>query len=326
MKNTIYFALLGLFLSVSGCTDLEEEPGTGDGPGVDDEGPADPEDDSDPSCSTYPVPVSDAPGAEAAARDELLDWAPSAVLDWDASLGTLSSLLYVDVPLPDCSGGADVWDSLWPLIEEHPALFRMERSEWSPPESAVCADLSATTTVRAYRATFGAHTMYRGNMSFRLSRDLSSGEVSIESVQGTFIPSADAAMDAALAACPDLDVAAATLDLVEEAMPYTAYEWCAPQSEEVYMPTDLDWLEFSPEALDFWSWELDHSSGSPELIMRKSRVGALYIHESNWTPQLENNLYCWDENGDVVLGFEVSWDSVTRQVNWSNQALSCDIC
>ena len=56
--------------------------------------------------------------------------------------------------------------------------------------------------------------MYRGNMSFRLNRDLSSGEVSIESVQGTFIPSADDVMDAALTACPDLDVAAAALPQV----------------------------------------------------------------------------------------------------------------
>jgi len=325
-KTTTSLALLGLLLLVAGCADLDDNSGTGDAPNADDDDPGDDDDDSDPTCSVYPVPVPASPSAEMAARDELTDWSPSAALTWDSSLGTLGSILYLDAVLPDCTDGADVWDSLWPLVEEHSALFRMEPSEWSPPESTLCEDVSSPTTVRAYRATFGTHTMYRGNISFRLNRDPSSGEVSIESVQGTFIPSADDAMDAALDACPDLDIEAAALEATELSMPYTVFEWCSAVSEETYSPTELDWLEFTPEHLDFWSWELDSSSGSPELIMKKSRMGSLYLHPSNWTPLLENNLYCWDENGDVVLGFEVGWDSVTRQVNWTNQALACDIC
>ena len=57
-------------------------------------------------------------------------WVPGAEFVWNDDTGALKRAGNLNIPLPQCKGDVLALSLIGEIVDEHPALFQIDRSEW----------------------------------------------------------------------------------------------------------------------------------------------------------------------------------------------------
>lgn len=296
--------------SGAGSTETGAESSSSTGPAID-------------TCDPYPLEWAADPLAEAAAVAELAMVAPEAALSWDPERGTLSSLSDVNLPLAMCPDGVDAMSFAWDVVEAHPDIFDIDRTEWGPATSIPCNIIQGTDrTVTISRATLGGQPVLRDTFVFRLRRI--DDVVTLRSVVGTYLPASTPELTELMGRCRDLDLESAEAELQSTALGYTRFFQCAPQGVGEYTPVASDTFDWDAEG--FWGWE--DAVGDDGVLLTKQWAGRVVVDEANYDdPLLMSDAVCPNEAGnDIVVGFRVTFDAVTNALLGSMPGIGCLVC
>jgi hypothetical protein len=281
-----------------------------------------------PNACASPVTVTPDPTAEAAATAALQALAPLATLKWNASLGALSGISpELSFTLPDCTGDKDVNEELFKILEQSPALFQIDRTEWSsnPLSCATVLDQRFLNIV-IHRIRYGAYT-YTVDV-FAVGGYNVNGVVVLRNFSSThYLPRPSADVLAKLAACTDKSEAELTAPLRAKAFNYVKYalppaNGCMEDGRDVYTAAESDTLTFDPTI----QLSINEDSG---VTFRRQQTATLLVVPENYTPALENSdANCVDLDGVSHVGWIRTFDTVTGEILYDrdNPDPTCVVC
>jgi len=293
--------------------------------------PADATPDGPPvNACVWPVTVTPDPTAEAAARAELQALAPLATLEWQATLGALRRISpELSFTLPDCTGDKDVSEELFKILEQSPALFQIDRTEWnSNPLSCATVLDQRFLNVVIYRSKYGSYT-YTDDV-FAVGAYNVNGVVVLRNFSSThYLPRPSADVLAKLAACSDKSADELTRPLRTKAFSYLKYalppaDGCIPDGRDVYTAAESDTLTFDP------TLQLSiNEDDSGVVTFRRQQTATLLVVPENYTPALENSdANCVDLDGVSHVGWIRTFDVVTGEILYDrdNPDPTCNVC
>jgi hypothetical protein len=268
-----------------------------------------------PMCNDYPFVVT-VPDTEAAAIAELATFAPGATLTWNETRGTLSNVSGLGVQLDCPANGNDVWEAAWAVLEAHPDLFQLDRSEWAPSNGYPCSavnDVSITNTGREHLAGIDVR---KDILAIAVAPD-GNGGVTLNSVTGFYLP---VLQPGDIGTCDDLPDATLEANVRAQSYGYSTFFQCAPSGSGTYTPQPNDTIEWDES---WWEWD----DGTGTILANKRRAGRLIIHEDNWTQELlDSDLNCPDPNSDErILGYTITVDPITGEVS-AMPGIGCIVC
>ena len=272
------------------------------------------------SCTEYPIPWRPADGAQAAAQSELSSLSSGASLTWNQNTGTLSSVLQLSTPLPDCTAGQDVSAQVFEVLAAHPALFQFDPAEWRMPEPYDCQYLGDDELLNVGRRQLAGRPVSKDVFTYWLKRV--GGVVQLNAVNGTYLPVIGIAMGDTMTACNTLTEAVATATARHTPLRASIYSQCQRTGTLTYKPKSNDvirWL--SDEA---WSWE----EGDGQVLMTGQRTLRVTVAPANYTPKLmSSDARCPVGDGnDFVIGFDVTFDVHTGAILSVKPGLDCVVC
>jgi hypothetical protein len=309
--------------------DLDAAPDDGAADAADQEsgndGAADAADgDGGTTCAEYPLRFTPDPGAEALARSALEQFSPGATLTWRPALGTIDFVSGMDVELPGCVAGADVFEQLWPVVESQPVLFQLDRSEWGTDSPIDCATVTdqENLTVRIYRTKLGSFDIARDVFAFSLRRV--GGTVRLRSAFGTYVAQGSVVL-AGLTPCATLPLSDLTPRVLAETYDFVTYFQCNRTGEGTYVPSDVDQVSFEDPARITWYEE----SFTGPVLLTLERAGRLVVDPANYTDELlasDANCPAPFPNPGRVVGFHILIDAVTGEVLSKLPGIDCIVC
>lgn len=318
-------AIVGCAAACGSSSDAPTDAATGDAAAVD--APPVPPDVApvDPACLA-PITIPPDPNAEAAAAAELQALDPTATFEWDAVRGTFRSITGLVIPLPDCTGNDNAFDELFKVLEQSPALFQIDRAEWTTnvlPCSQILASGYESLTIR--RTKYGPFAL--DNDVFTAIGGVQNGNVILHFFSGTYVPKPNPAVVAKLQSCPDRSHDALATELRVQPFDYVEYmpqpvPPCTPEGDATYTAATEDTLTFDPTIITRWD-ETD------VLTLRRLATATLRVAEANYTPALLNSsANCPDEAGNSRVGWIRMYNAITGELIYdqANPDPFCTVC
>lgn len=322
------YSLALLFLAACGDNVKDALPDGGPDPLPDAPLPVDaPPDGPDvsPAClAPFIMPVD--PNAQTAAQAELTTLSPTAEMTWADVRNTLQSINGLVIKLPTCTGNTNAFDLLFDTLEAHPALFQIDRSEWTG-STASCSDILANgfhpLTIR--RAKYGTYAI--ANDVFTAVADVQDGVVILRNFSGTYIPKPSATVLSALAECPDLSTDVLAKHLFENPFTYLAYQpapapTCTVQGNHTYTLQAGDTITYDPNITLNWTEDT-------QITFQRQGIATVKVGADAYTPQLINSsVNCIDFDGNNNIGWQRTYNSVTAEVLYDRATPDpyCTVC
>jgi hypothetical protein len=273
------------------------------------------------SCAQYPIPWQPAAGAQAAAQSELSAMSSGATLSWNASEGTLSSVIQLATPLTGCSDGQDVNAQVAGVLAAHPALFQLDVSEWQLPPFYDCKFVDDATLSMPRRQLAGK-PVARDVFAYWLRRV--DGVVQLAAVNATYLPVLDAATGDTMTSCTTLTESAAATRARSTPLTATVYSQCNRTGSVNYTPRSNDTIGFLGDAA--WSWQED----SGRVLLTGQRTLRVIVHPANYTSALlSSDARCPVPDGDgsqYTVGFDLVLDVHTGEILSVKPGLDCTVC
>jgi len=273
------------------------------------------------SCAQYPIPWHPAAGSQAAAQSELSTMSPGATLTWNASEGTLSSVLQLATPLTGCSDGQDVNAQVAGMIAAHPALFQIDLSEWQLPPFYDC-EFVDDATLNMPRRQLAGKPVAQDVFAYWLRRV--NGVVQLAAVNGTYLPVLDAATGDAMTSCTTLTESAATTRARSTRLTATVYSQCARTGSVNYTPRSNDTFGFLGDAA--WTWQEDPG----RVLLTGQRTLRVIVNPANYNSALlSSDARCPVPEGDgsqYTVGFDLVFDVHTGEILSVKPGLDCTVC
>lgn len=269
-----------------------------------------------PACEGYPVELT-FDDTRAAAQTELDTFAPDATLTWEPVRGTLSSVSGLGAPLDCDDGGGLVWDAAWEVLEAHPDLFQLDRSEWREGAEAPCANIQDLTILNTGRAELAGLGVAKDNLAIVLNRI--EGVLTLSAVNAYYLPVLE---PGDLTACEP-----GSADDLEEVgraaeFGYATFFQCAPTGSGTYEPQPNDVFTLGDST---WTWE----DGTGTVIAQQLRSATLVIDPSNVDPDIEAsdaNCPAGESGNERVYGFSLLLDPITGEVVSVTPGIGCTVC
>lgn len=273
------------------------------------------------ACDDYPIALYPDPNAQALAEAELQSLSPGATMIWHPARGTFW-FVTLSVPLPQCGPQDELFTQLFGLTRAYPALFQLDLAEWKAPPRYPCADVGAVAQVlEIQRARIGSHPISHDLMRFTVQRV--NGVVELQALFGEYLPPATPWLDMTLSACPNLNNALASQVVLDSQFAYSVFKSCVYLGSGAYSPNELDTIKFAARAR--WAWYEDPAN--THVLFTKSSQGSLLVDSSNYTRELiQSDANCPDENGQPVIGFQLTFDTVQTALVAYQPGLGCVVC
>lgn len=272
------------------------------------------------SCTQYPIPWQPPAGAQAAAQSELAAMAPGATMTWNASEGTLGSVVQLDTPLTGCSAGQDVNAQVAGVLAAHPALFQLDVSEWRMPPFYDCQFVDSAL-LSMPRQRLAGQAEAKDVFAYWVSRV--DGVVRLTGVNGTYLPVLDAATGNRMAACNTLTQASAVRRAQSTQLTATTYAQCSRTGTVRYTPRANDTLAFLGDAT--WSWD-----DAGEVQLTGQRTLRVIVNPANYSSALlSSDARCPTPDGDgsqFTVGFDIVFDVHTGAILSVKPGLDCTVC
>lgn len=272
------------------------------------------------TCGQYPIAVRPSDGAQAAARSDLAAMSPGASMTWNASTGTLSTVVQLATPLPGCSDGHDVHAEVLHALTAHPALFQIDASEWSAPPPYDCRFLGDDELMSVGRARLAARPVARDVLGYTVKRI--DGTVHLTAVSGTYLPVVGGAVGDTMAACNTLTASAATATARATALHASVYSQCQRTGTVAYTPRANDGFSFAPA--ERWSWD----DGGNQVLLTGQRTLRVTVNPANYTPELlASAARCPTPDGNAfTVGFDITFDVHSGAILDVKPGLDCNVC
>lgn len=246
---------------------------------------------------------------------------PGATLTWDASEGTLSSVIQLATPLTGCSDGQDVNAQVAGVLAAHPALFQLDVAEWQLPPFYDCKFVD-DATLNMPRRRLAGRPVARDVFAYWLRRV--DGVVQLTAVNGTYLPVLDAAAGNAMTSCTTLTEPAAVARARDTQLTATVYSQCSPTGSVSYTPRSNDTLGFLGDAT--WSWQDD----SGRVLLTGQRTLRVIVDPANYSAALlSSDARCPVPDGDgsqFTVGFDMVFDVHTGAILSVKPGLECTVC
>lgn len=305
--------------SSSGDQPLDAPPPSDTGVAVD----AAPPDSPVSTACQSPFTLTPDPTAEADATAALAALSPTATLTWSAARGTLSSIQGLVVELPACTGTTNAYDLFFDYLGGSPALFQIDRTEWTTgtlPCSEILANGFHTLVIR--RVSYGPFPL--DNDVFSVVADVQDGTAIFRNFSGVYIPPPTPEMVATLQGCTPKDE---LTDLTTTPFSYQIFApppapQCSALSVGSYTATAADTLTVDPAIRMRWE-------ETPDLKIHPESTATLVVAAANYTAELEgSDANCADENGDPHIGWVRTFDAFTGDVLYDHGSPDpfCTVC
>jgi hypothetical protein len=277
-----------------------------------------------PVCDEWPIVLTPAAGAQAAAEAELATLSPGTSLSWNANAGTVSTIFQLDLPLSGCVPGADVYAQVFALLEAHPALFQLDLDEWSTPAPYGCEHVpTQIQTLGLGRERLAGHVVQRDVFSFALRRN-DQDEVRLTAVVATYLPPASFDLGETMDRCSRLTAAEA--EAVTRATTFTTptFFHCTPTGSVTYVPQASDTVEFADHAS--WTWD----EGAGHVLLTGTRTMRLTVHPDHHTQELLDSAAACPvadpESDEYTVGWTLTFDVQTGALLSITPGLDCIVC
>lgn len=273
------------------------------------------------SCAQYPIPWHPAAGSQAAAQSELSTMSPGATMTWNASEGTLTSVVQLAMPLTGCSDGQDVNAQVAGVLAAHSALFQLDVAEWQRPPFYDCK-LVDDATLNMPRRQLAGKPVAQDVFAYWLRRV--NGVVQLAAVNGTYLPVIDAATGDTMTSCTTLTESAAVTRARSAQLTATVYSQCARTGSVSYTPRSNDTLGFLGAAT--WTWQPDGGG----VLLSGQRTLRVIVNPANYNSALlSSDARCPtpDGNGNqFTVGFDLVFDVHTGAILSVKPGLDCTVC
>ncbi len=271
-----------------------------------------------PDCRPYPLAVSVGAPQEAAARAELATLSPGATMTWSAVRNTPANIFGAAFEL-ECEPGKNARELWLAFAGAHPALFRIDPSEWQSAPAPCESVPAAAEWVNTTRATYAGLPARADTLAWRWR---STGKrVVVEAVAGSWLPPAEYNDRLALSRCADLDVAAAEKTARSTRLAYRTFDFCTPTGDFTYVAAPADAFEGGKSAL------LEVSELSGKVLVRKVSDTRLVLAPSSYTAALlASDANCPLSGGAPHVGFELRFDAVTGELLEQKPGIGCIVC
>jgi hypothetical protein len=273
------------------------------------------------SCAQYPVPWQPAAGTQATAQATLSTMSPGATMTWNASEGTLSGVVQLNVPLTGCSDGQDVNAQVAAVLAEYPALFQLDLREWRIPEFYDCKYVD-DALLNMPRESLAGQPVAQDLFAYWLRRI--GGVVTLTGVNGTYLPVLDVATGNRMASCSTLTQSAAVTKARSTRLTATTYSQCSRTGSVRYTPRSNDAFSFLGDAS--WTWQAD----SGRVLLSGQRTLRVIINPKNYTSALlSSDARCPVVDGDgsqYTVGFDIVFDVHTGAILSVKPGLDCTVC
>jgi hypothetical protein len=273
------------------------------------------------SCTEYPVAWHAADGAQAAAQAELSKISLGATMSWDASAGTLSSVVQLAMPLTGCTDGQDAIAVVAEALAAHPALFQLDPAEWRWPEPYDCRFVD-DAALSMPRQRLAGSVVQRDVFGYWLRRI--NGVVQLAAVNATYLPVLDSATGDRMAACNTLTASSATATARSTPLSATVYSQCSRTGTVMYTPRSNDHFSFVADAA--WSWQED----SGRVLLTGQRTLRVVVDPANYNAALlASDARCPVPDGDgsqFTVGFDIAFDVHTGAILHVKPGLDCTVC
>ena len=274
-------------------------------------------------CGAYPVPwVSASPSTEAAAAADLATLSPSAELKWDPASSTFHSIDRMNLALPACVDGANVYDQVRPLIAAHPTLFQIDLLDWRGPGPRDCGSVTETDNglyTRIVRTRLAKHDTDWDSIQYAVRRV--DGVVRLAGFLGAYTPLPQPALASALTACSRLTATQA--EAIARATPLAAavVQAAAAPREIMYLAMPDDDVAVSTE-----KWSSDPEAGD-ELKLVGRRTMTVTVSPKNYSADLlGSTARCPAADGTgFTVGFRLEVDAHTSAVVLVRPGIDCII-
>lgn len=276
--------------------------------------------DAGPPCEVPIVWTADTT-TEAAALADLATLSSTARPTWNDARGTFETIFEIDAPLA-CPDGAEVWDTLLPFVDAHPALLQIDRAEWLTPGSFPCHVVSSTNDyARMDRRDFGPGTVAHDFLSFAIRR--TDDGIVLRAIIANYLPVVPDSVAEPMARCGGLSPERVRASVMRDTFPYSMFMRCIPTGGGSYTSGPLDVITLDPPR---WAWT--ESADGTGVEMTSEQPGTLLIDRSYWTPALEtSDVNCPDETGDErVYGFRLIFDTTTGAIISKQPGVGCIVC
>ncbi len=271
-----------------------------------------------PDCAPYPYAIDVGASGEAAARAELAAISPGAVMSWSATRNTPATIFSASFTF-ECEPGKDAREQWFAYVAQHPALFRIDPSEWHASPVPCEAVSTSGSWLNAGRATFAGQPV-RADVFAWYWRAVPKG-VRVEAVAGTWVPVAQYNDVVALGRCADLDVAGAEKTTRNTKLTYRTFNYCAPTGDYTYGAAKADVFSTAAGAVLEWSED------SGKVLVQKTHGAKLVLDPSSWTPELiSSDANCPLPGGTPNIGFELVFDAVTGRLLQQKPGVGCIVC
>jgi hypothetical protein len=149
------------------------------------------------------------------------------------------------------------------------------------------------------------------------------GVVTLTSVNGTYVPTAKEGMADAMTTCGSLTAAQAEATARATPLPANVYSQCIPQGNLTYQPRAGDTFALGPES---WLWD----EGTGEVLMNGQRTLRVTVNPANYTADLLNSAarcpVTDPDSEDFTVGFDLTFDVQTGEIQFIKAGLDCVVC
>ena len=205
----------------------------------------------------------------------------------------------------DCAGhDGDVWEATWAVLEEHPTVFNLDRSEWAPSVPTPCSAIASASFLNTSRVELGGVGVQKDVLAIYVE-PADGGGLTLSSVSGFYLPVLDPADITQCSPQPT--------DLLEGAargaeLPYATFSECTPTGSGTYEPQANDVVSLGDT---WWTWE-ETATG---VEVRRLQAATLVIDPSNVDDELiASDANCPAEGGGRIYGFSLILDPITGEV------------
>ncbi|MBL8951966.1 MAG: hypothetical protein JNK82_14380 [Myxococcaceae bacterium] len=271
-----------------------------------------------PDCSPYPLAIDVGPNGQAAAQAELAVLSPGATLSWSQVRNTPAVISGAAFSF-ECAPGKDARKLWLDYASAHPALFRLDASEWQT-SPVPCESVTAEAIwLSATRATYAGLPARSDTFAWRWRRD--GANVVVEGVAGSWVPPAQYNDALALRACADLDEKKAESTARDTKLGYTVFSWCAPVGSGSYLASPVDTFAADPNAF------IELSDQTGKVLARKINDAKVVLDPSSYTPELlQSDANCPLSGGTPHVGFALRFDAVTGRLDDVKPGIGCIVC
>jgi hypothetical protein len=273
------------------------------------------------SCAQYPIPWQPPAGAQTTAQVTLSTMSPGATMTWNASEGTLSGVVQLDVPLTSCSDGQDVNALVAGVLAEYPALFQLDLREWRMPEFYDCRYVD-DALLSMPRESLAGQPVAQDLFAYWLRRI--NGVVTLTAVNGTYLPVLDAATGHRMASCTTLTQSAAVTRARSTRLTATTYSQCSRTGSVRYTPRSNDTFSFLDDPT--WSWQADGG----RVLLTGQRTLRVIVNPKNYSSALlSSDARCPLPDGDgsqYSVGFDIVFEVHTGAILSVKPGLDCTVC